>query len=911
MNKRFRKYHGFLLATCLFSSAAFAEQSHALSPEKVRVVRRISEYWKEGDYKRAKKQILEFLEENPETVVNDHLYAMLGDVYLLENAYPQAILSYRKIYGPEFQNKVFTNLLHCYLEQKEYQEVTRLVEEKEQSLTDSQVFSPEVKLIYATALFRLGVSLPESEKNTLLTKAKKEYEQLLEGEYKQQALFPLAEICQLLQDFDQASFFYNELARENPQHKESHLMTAACLTMSSDKGKAIEKFEEIYQMNGSHAPKAAYNQMVLLFQEERYEEFLAKQDTFAHFLGTDKKPVLPFLLGRIAYQQGRYTDAIEHLQTYFKDANIRDARYKTAILTVLSAAEKTKNLELFDSLAAQMQPSIQNEKEYEPLLVAHAGLCIEKEATDKLQADLNELKERFPQNTSRETLLFDLAVLLSKKEDWQKSRESFSLFVQEFPESSLVEKAALYKMNCSLRELEKTSPENITLVKKSLATDLVDILQKNTLKEEQREEYTLALAKTLYDLQEYEQAAKYMENYISLFGENTPPSEGLVLLSLAYQKSSSLEQFTLAAEKTLSLYPELDEKDFLHLELYNTYIALGETNEENEKRGFFEKAADHLYSVFASDKAKIKLDNQLWLANYLSTKAQESHLASDLEKATGVFTSILVENENLLIDQNTVFLEAEALKLCKLFDLQKNTSAKIDLLEKLYLLQTQENTLPWKFQRLTVFELASAYKKTGNTEKATELYDYLIQTSSHVPSYHGYAALLEKCKLAYSSLNQEDLQTEEKVSSILDNLKDLQINKKLQSEPLHLEAALDYASVRTLLASPDAKESTELFYLKRIREDFSEKEGDQLSEYHKAKSLFPEKEEIYQAYMQYIDALIAKSEAQLAMKASETEKATELLQKAQTNLDLLDKKKELLPDYLQNRITQATSQKDL
>ncbi|NNM43616.1 MAG: hypothetical protein HKM07_04675 [Chlamydiae bacterium] len=913
MDKLSRKKQAILFTTCLFSCLtlfSFAEETRALSPEKVRLVRRISEYWKEGDYKRAKKQILEFLEDSPDTIVSDHLHAMLGDTYFLESSYSQAIAAYSSIRSFEFHEKVFKNLLHCLFEQKEYKEIIRLVDERMSDLTAQESIPEEARLVFAAALFQLALGEAESEKTALLGKARKEYEQLSHGPYSAQALLPLAEITQVLQDFKSASELYTKLAGENPNFTESHLMTAACLEMSFDKEKAIKSFEAIYNLDGQYASKAAYNQMVLLFQEGKYQEFLDKKETFEKLLSSEKKPVLSFLVGRIHYSQENYPEAIEELKKYLVDANMRDPKHKNAIMTLFSSAEKLKDLELFDSFALQMRSFIENEKEFEQLLVAHANLCLEKSEPEKLQLDLIDLKERFPENTSRETLSFDNAILFSKNEEWEKSRAAFTAFTQDFPSSSLKEKAALYKMNCSIKEAEKASPDNMATIKQSLVSDLSEVLQNNTsLLEEQKQEYTLALGKTLYDLQEYERAAKFLEDYISTFTEESAPSDGLVLLSLCYLKSSSLEQFVLSAEKTLSLYPEIAQRDFLHLELYNAYISLGENNEENAKDLFLEKASDHLYTIFTSDKNKIKLENQLWLANYFVTKAKNTAHEEDMNKATQIYMGILFHNDDLSIQENTLFLEAEVLKLCELLDAQKNDALKVSLLEKLNLMQKTQPKLSWKFQRLTVFELANTYKKLSNTEKALELYDYLINSSAHVLSYHATAALLEKCKLTYSSLKDQirNDQTEEKASEILDHLKDLQINKRLQSEPLHLEAALDYVDVRIYLAEPEAKQKAALFYMKKVKEDFSERQEGPSLEYHEARKLFPEKELVYQAYMQYIDMQIALLEASLAKASQDSELAEKLTKEAMDKLQELEVKKNSLPDYLQSRITNIAS----
>lgn len=111
------------------------------------------------------------------------------------------------------------------------------------------------------------------------------------------------------------------------------------------------------------------------------------------------------------------------------------------------------------------------------------------------------------------------------------------------------------------------------------------------------------------------------------------------------------------------------------------------------------------------------------------------------------------------------------------------------------------------------------------------------------------------------------------VGQILSTLKDLQIQKKLSCEPLHLEAALEYADIRTQMASPEARSESAIFFLNRIKDDFNAKDDEIAKEYHEARIRFPEKDLIYQNYMKCIEAEILRLEAQLAKEQNDEEKA--------------------------------------
>src|SRR5579872_2427616 len=81
------------------------------SPKEALQLRRIAEFWKEGDYSAAKTQILDLLERYPDSGAKQQLYTMLGDLYFFENSYEDATSAYGKIHEKELKKKIQLNYL--------------------------------------------------------------------------------------------------------------------------------------------------------------------------------------------------------------------------------------------------------------------------------------------------------------------------------------------------------------------------------------------------------------------------------------------------------------------------------------------------------------------------------------------------------------------------------------------------------------------------------------------------------------------------------------------------------------------------------------------------------------------------------------------------------------------------------
>ena len=120
-------------------------------------------------------------------------------------------------------------------------------------------------------------------------------------------------------------------------------------------------------------------------------------------------------------------------------------------------------------------------------------------------------------------------------------------------------------------------------------------------------------------------------------------------------------------------------------------------------------------------------------------------------------------------------------------------------------------------------------------------------------------AQLHLAKLKYSQINPTNRTSDNPdILAILHNLKDLQIQKKLLAEPIHLEAALDYAEIRCNMTAPEEQAKNSHFFYKRMVDDFNNLEDPITQEYAILRQQHPEKNAIFNAYMQYARAQMLK-----------------------------------------------------
>ena len=123
------------------------------STHEARFLKRMKEYWKEGDFDTAKKQIRSYLEQNSTSNLNEEMHLLLGDLYLKEGNFLSALDEYNQINKEELKEKIFYNKVLCFYETDNAQELAAISKtfSSKENLTLEQKNS--VRYLCASGLF--------------------------------------------------------------------------------------------------------------------------------------------------------------------------------------------------------------------------------------------------------------------------------------------------------------------------------------------------------------------------------------------------------------------------------------------------------------------------------------------------------------------------------------------------------------------------------------------------------------------------------------------------------------------------------------------------------------------------------------------------------------------------------------
>lgn len=859
------------------------------SDEEAFLIRRIAEFWKDGDFAIVKTQIIEFLDKYPESTLKDYFLGRLGDIHLQENHYQDALSCYQKINDKEVIEKTILNKLQCYYELDQYSELAKDGRPYLSSkVPEIQERKEELYFLMGEALFRKALQADAKEEKIALAKeARGHYESLSKGQYSEVGEFAVAEIYAILGEYEKGAAAYRELAEKHTNMQEDLLFQVGSLEAKYNKLGAAETFRKVKELGGKRSQEAAYNLLALLFQNEEYEEVINTHAALAANVPKEYMPTFNFIVGKSYFSLGNFQGAITPLKKYIESTFIPSDQLKNALLIQMTCAHQTCDESLFSEAFKKLEVLFPGDQEIPKALFMHAMILKEEGAIAKADEKLKLIKDNYAEFDRQESFIFEYGLLAHQNERWLESYESFKSFIADFGNSSKANAAWKLFLSSALN-LYKNSNDD-TYTKQTFFNDLQAVLaHSECLNGNEMKDYALLYAKTAYELDCYSEALHCLQDHIFTkldIAEDTKTLAEAHFISGLCHAESGIDHsaFCMHLEQAMTLNPALYDVPSTHLQLYNAYISLAGFGEgktaavdEGQKTELLSHAAEHLEEAISKGEVSIKEENRLWLANHyyqqvkthydkhwMIRKQPHPEVVNATDRACNHFQKLLVKDGKLLkITPENLHLENEIVKLAKLFSYQQVHKEKLHLLKQLLQQQTEYVELNWSSQKEALFELATAYSVLGEKEKALETYTFIHASASHFPTLIANQATLEAARLHFDLLEDNmKSETNEEMLSILNDLKELQIRKNASSEPTHLEAALEYARIRSLLSEKGEQEQRYLFFLDRIKDDFTSQEDLVTQDYLVNLNRDGEKKQIFDAYMKFIDAERMRLEA--------------------------------------------------
>lgn len=856
----------------------------ATNDEEAFLIRRIAEFWKDGDFTLVKKQIVSFFETYPDSALKEYFLGILGDLYLQENNPTLALEAYEQIHAPQIYDKILLNKLHCYYDLNQYQAI---VEQGRPFLTkDTPEFAArrsELVFLVAEGLFRQGLALDDTQedKETAYKEAKPLYEQLRDTNYGEVAKFALAETHRYLQNHEVAASLFLELAERYPEQRDDLYFQAANLQAHYEPTAAIGTFSQVIDNGGKRAEEAMFNRLILLFKTEQYSSVLSDYEKVASVVPESYVPTFKYIVGKSYYALEQYQDATKPLSEYISVTQEACDQLKNALLIQMTCAQKLVDQPLYAQSLESFEAYFPQDKELPKAVFLHGVMLKETGNLDLAKEKLENVLARFPGFENEEPFMFEYGFLAHENGEWEKAYNTFSNYFTMHPNSENILPAWKVFFSSALHRMEANDP---AYSKAAFYKDIQTVLSKDGLfNEEETISYKLLHAKTQYELQQYPDAYDYITSVLATLDEEKhvkacAEAHYIAALSLYDQHKDHID-FCRHLEQAMRIDPETYDIGSSYVHLFNGYLIASGLNENTPEinSDLVDKAAENLFTATKLSDTDIRSENALWLANHYYQKVKSyvdehwTHALSDREdiqeyaqRAETLFTKELLKDNTLVaIDANTLSFEPEVLKLAHLYDISGRKEKKLQLVSSLLEQQSNADSLTWQYKKHCLFELANTYKALGKADKAVETYNYISTFTTNLPTLMSNQAALQVARLQFAAIDAEHkTDKSDAVLSVLNQLKELQIRKNALSEPAHLEAALEYVTIRRDLAPQDIKNERQAFFYKRLKEDFESRSDTIGADYHATLEKTPAKHAMYAAYMKYVDAELLRLQAE-------------------------------------------------
>jgi tetratricopeptide (TPR) repeat protein len=833
---KIKKLRWLLLFWCFSLSAA---QWEAGSEEEALFLRRIADFWEEGEYQIVKEQIEEFLRSYPRSAFFQTLCATLGDLYLKERSFKEALLYYSRIEDPETADRVFFNRMQCLLELQWFATLADDCEVflSKNGLTEDRKVRGSYLLVVALYQQCLNAS-PESEELEFLAKrAIPHFRFLLETEFSSEVAPAFAHVCCLLKDYGTASKIYMQLA-EDHKNEEELLFQAALLQAKADRQNAIHMFQQIEQLESKRAADALYNRLVLMVDLGSYEDVLQDKDKILAQLPKERSACVHLLFGHCHLQLKQYDQAVQELAPYVNDPSGSTEALYSAWIDLMEATYYLGDEAAFDKLFRRFAELFPNDQHLSRAFLAHAILLKAQARFEEAREKLHTLLSSSDGEENRERALFELAQLECQQQRWEACRTASLEFLSHYPLSTLFHQVGRF-LATSASYLVFSEE---TALKEQALSDLEVLLTLEGFDARELHEWRFLLTKAYYDLGRYSRATQMLEEFFLRDLSDVFYADARLLRGLCYRDGDQdLDRFCEEATQALALGSELFERGAVHIALFNAYL-------ENKN---IPLAAEHLY--LASKSKPLQFEHLHWLTEYYYLESTRSKNYELCQRTTELFEQLLTQNHISLqsLDERHLSFESTFVKLAELAGWMNKETRQLEILEGLKRQREAHPNWAWEQEDLADLLLGECYEKIGREEEAFALFEKIHTRSRSIRSLAAASACLKSARIQIAKLAAQPSSSPLK---ILTQLKNLVLQRTLINEPIHLEAALEYIDLQTRMEKNAVEKRLAL--LKKIKSDFEEGEDLLSRDYQQSRKRFPEQDRIYCAYMRLFEAEI-------------------------------------------------------
>lgn len=819
------------------------EERAVKTEEEALFLRRISDFWQEEDYVTAQLQMETFLNLFPWSSFVPPITVSLGDLAIRHQDYPAALKYYDSVTEESLKEKCFFNRMQSLYQLQRFTTIQMACEEKLKTSLDETAYLNTLHYL-AISLYCQSILTEDTTVEKPTEQAKVCLEELFLKAPSQNTGEALAHLYCLTNESEKASQIYLALGNKNPSIQEEMQFQAACLQSNIHPERSLAIFKELYTNETSHKKDAAYNYLVLSFENKNYEALLSEKERLHSLLAPEHTPLLRLLVGKSHFALTQYEEALEVLKSLLS-LDHPPLFLDSLLSPFIEAAFAIKNIDFLNQGIAWLTTLNPDHENLPKALFLRASLFKEAHEHQLALDAFHSLAAQYPTQSVIAEVKGEILQLEGMLGRWEDCYLSCNHFLDTFPGHFLEPLVWQHLLHSAFQKSQHSGEEKL-----QFAQDIQRFLNSScNVSSKEKNAWQFRLAETFYSLESFDNAISCLNELLHAQenGSLSEEANGLMLLALCHQKKQDLVSFCHLSEQALLKQQTFIPNGLLHIQLFNAYLDQNLANS-------LDLAVQHLFAAFLLDYP-IEPCNLVWLGQQLNEK-------NCTDDARLVYATLLDTKKTSI--QDPYLLEEATYQLAALYEKQNMRSEEICLLEQWF--DPEQPPQSWNKQNEMRSLLANAYLFLKDEEKALPWLQLIEQELSPRQSYLSAESHLNAIKIQLKKISEFSYDHPDTIQ-LLSRLKNLVLQKTLAHEPIHLEAALEYVSFKTTLQklSPD---KTKALLLKTLN-DFENSEDLFSLEYQKARVRFPEKNSLYEAYRSFIQAKIDCLEALLSSDPEE------------------------------------------
>ncbi len=869
------------------------------SEPEILFAKRIVEIWSDRDAQIVISQSQQFLHRYPNSVFKDAILGIVAESHKYRGEYPRALQALRAIQSTEYKRKTLITKVDILQKMNQDQQIIKELQPHIPEIGvvptdgDSQLYT----LCYADAVRGLANKTSNTDKQKqYYSIASRRYRTLKGTQFDCHALVGLASLYIAQGKEREGAKIYLGLADDYLENRDAYLYQAAKLQMVYDPEEAFATLDETSEFSPQNQSERAVLKAKILYDLEKHDYLIHVEKSLKETVAIDHLPIIDYYLGMSFFKEKDYDNASDTLgnlvKTGFRSINSKDIQKSIILHLITTEYQRSQPQAAMAYIDHYKQRFPNDEGIVHAYLVKGIYLLNNKMANEALK-HLEQTMRAYPEANEINHIKHQRNIALMKLEQWETARSLFVAFAKENPKSPLKVESLKNIPVCTQKLIAKAKEEEKPT--KSLYRQLIEDLQlmmntKGVLTAKQKPSVLIEQIRSYNACSDYPKAYKLAKIFLDKYPDHTELYQVHVLIAQAMdqigcEKTNSIEHL----ETALTLNGDMPQAALVHVKLFKAYVDLVEEKHDDH---LVDLACDHLYSAYTLSETMIPEENRIWLANTFTSKLENRSVGHTYTKLF-IDKDLQAAEKALTLYQSVGMTSKDKTNFAKCCIWGGNPTDALGIIEEV----EQDTTVSDSDKYVCDYLKGKILESRGDKSRALELFKS-IPTSSGTPQFVGLSASLQTARLTID-IEETNSPLQEQAYK---KLKQLQMQKQLKTEPVHLEAALDYCFMTSNQAPPEKRNKNLLNLLKTMKADFTNIDDISSQDYHNAMEQNPERKEMYHHYMLLVDSYINMIEAKYSTSYKDKQIKNEV---AENLLQTITRNKAGLTDYLERQVELA------